>query len=127
MASRLDERRVLRCRPRRGTVLRQPTRRGTSYDVAFSYRGEQVYVHLGGESEGWDDERAAQEQQFLMEKVNRGEWSPPRPGPDAAVLTATPTFQGEASQWLYPAESSGPETLTAGQRPFAISSRVCRS
>lgn len=70
--------------------------------MAFSRRGQQVYVHLGGEWEGWDEERAAEEQRFLMEKVNRGEWSPPPtdsvPGAAGGPL---PTFQVEASEWLY--------------------------
>ena len=93
---------ALMARPRRGTLRRQPTERGISYGVAFSYRGQQVYVHLGGEWEGWDDERAAEEQHFLMEKVNRGEWSPPPT--DSALGAANgppPTFQVEASEWLY--------------------------
>jgi hypothetical protein len=89
-------------RLRRGTLRRQPTARGISYGVAFSRRGQQVYVHLGGEWEGWDEERAAEEQRFLMEKVNRGEWSPPPtdsvPGAAGGPL---PTFQVEASEWLY--------------------------
>jgi integrase len=89
-------------RLRRGTLRRQPTARGISYGVAFSWRGQQVYVHLGGEWEGWDEERAAEEQRFLMEKVNRGEWSPPPtdsvPGAAGGPL---PTFQVEASEWLY--------------------------
>ena len=63
-------------RPRRGTLKRRSTKRGTSFGVSFSYRGEEFYVHFGGDWEGWDEERAAEEQRFLMEKVNRGEWKP---------------------------------------------------
>ena len=89
-------------RPRSGTLRRQRTEQGISYGVAFSYRNQQLYVHLGGEWEGWDDERAAEEQRFLMEKVNRGEWTPPPARAGARVaIEPTPTFQVEASEWLH--------------------------
>jgi len=68
-------------RPRRGTLKRRPTKQGTSYGVSFTYRGEESYEHFGGEWEGWDEERAAEEQRFLMEKVNRGEWTPAKAAP----------------------------------------------
>ncbi|MDQ2895547.1 MAG: site-specific integrase, partial [Actinomycetota bacterium] len=72
------------------------------YGVAFSYRNQQVYVHLGGEWDGWDDERAAEEQRFLMEKVNRGEWTPPPTGSELDLaIEPSPTFQVEASEWLH--------------------------
>jgi integrase len=89
-------------RPRRGTLKRRPTKQGTSYGVSFTYRGEEFYVHFGGEWEGWDEERAAEEQRFLMEKVNRGEWTPTKA--ESAPMSAdvvVPTFQVEASQWLH--------------------------
>ena len=59
-------------------------------------------MHFGGEWEGWDEARAAEEQRFLMEKVNRGEWTPARA--ELARMSADvvmPTFQVEASQWLH--------------------------
>ena len=89
-------------RPRRGTLKRRSTKRGTSFGVSFSYRGEEFYVHFGGDWEGWDEERAAEEQRFLMEKVNRGEWKPTTAR--AASMSeppVMPTFQVEASQWLH--------------------------
>ena len=89
-------------RRRSGTLRRQRTEQGISYGVAFSYRNQQVYVHLGGEWDGWDDERAAEEQRFLMEKVNRGEWTPPPAESELDMaIEATPTFQVEASEWLH--------------------------
>jgi hypothetical protein len=89
-------------RPRRGSLKRRPTKQGTSYGVVFTYRGEEFYEHFGGEWEGWDEERAAEEQRFLMEKVNRGEWKPTRAGPTTRLAAAvSPTFQVEASQWLH--------------------------
>ena len=89
-------------RPRRGTLKRRPTKQGISYGVAFTYRGHEFYEHFGGEWEGWDEERAEEEQRFLMEKVNRGEWTSAKPDPASALATdATPSFQVEASQWLH--------------------------
>ena len=89
-------------RPRRGTLKRRPTKQGISYGVAFTYRGHEFYEHFGGEWEGWDEERAEEEQRFLMEKVNRGESTSAKPDPASALATdATPSFQVEASQWLH--------------------------
>ena len=49
-------------------------------------------MHFGGEWEGWDGERAAQEQRFLMETVNRGEWTAAaaRPAPTGDHRDADP-------------------------------------
>ncbi|HTP18774.1 MAG TPA: site-specific integrase [Solirubrobacteraceae bacterium] len=89
-------------RPRRGTLKRRPTKQGTSYGVSFTYRGEEFYVHFGGEWEGWDEERAEEEQRFLMEKVNRGEWTPaPAQSASTSAQAIVPSFQVEASQWLH--------------------------
>lgn len=89
-------------RPRRGSLKRRPTKQGISYGVALTYRGEEFYEHFGGEWEGWDEVRAAEEQRFLMEKVKRDEWTPAKAEPARGLATAaTPTFQVEASQWLH--------------------------
>lgn len=32
-------------RPQRGTLKRRPAKQGISYGVAFTYRGEEFYVH----------------------------------------------------------------------------------
>jgi hypothetical protein len=89
-------------RPRRGTLKGRPTKQGISYGVAFTYRGEEFYEHFGGEWEGWNQERAAEEQRFLMEKVNRGEWTSAKAESARGLATAAaPTFQVEASQWLH--------------------------
>jgi len=89
-------------RPRRGTLKRRKTKQGISYGVAFTYRGEEFYEHFGGEWEGWDEERAAEEQRFLMEKVNRDEWTPAKAEPARGLATAArPIFQVQASQWLH--------------------------
>jgi integrase len=87
-------------RPRRGTLKRRATRQGISYGVAFSLGGREYYEHFGGEWEGWDEQRSLEEQRFLMEKVNRGEWTPPQGAPTPRS-EPMPTFQIEASRWLH--------------------------
>ena len=71
-----DPRAAVMARPRRGTLRRRQTTQGVSYTVQFSYRGEEHYVYLGGSWEGWTEQRAVEEQGYLMAKVNRGEWTP---------------------------------------------------
>src|SRR5215213_9748142 len=88
--------------PRRGRLKRRRTSQGISYGVSFDLAGQEFYVHFGGDWEGWTEERAADEQRYLMGKVNRGEWTPPvhqKPAKPADV--ALPTFQVEASEWLH--------------------------
>jgi len=93
---------ALMARPRRGTLKRRPTKQGISYGVAFTHRGEEFYEHFGGEWEGWDEQRAAEEQRFLIEKVNRGEWTPAKAEPARGLAAAaSPSFQVGASQWLH--------------------------
>src|SRR3954469_25188879 len=80
-----DPRAAVMARPRRGTLRHRHTTQGVSYTVQFSYRGEEHYVHLGGSWEGWTEQRAVEEQGYLMAKVNRGEGTPaprePLPAP----------------------------------------------
>lgn len=88
-------------RPRRGSLKRRRTKQGVSYGVAFTYRGQEYYEHFGGDWEGWNEERATEEQRFFMEKVNRGEWTPARATPRLGCTGPPPTFQVEASEWLH--------------------------
>lgn len=88
-------------RPRSGSLRRRATERGTSWGVEFRLNGEDFYVHFGGAWEGWTEERARQEQQFLMAKVNRGEWQPSSPIAPSRPPLRLPTFQVESSEWLH--------------------------
>jgi len=85
-------------RPRTGTVRRQETRLGTSYGLRFTYRGQELYHHIGGAWEGWTEERVEQERGFIMRQVERGEYVPQRrqsaPLPSDVEM---PTFQRFAS------------------------------
>jgi integrase len=88
-------------RPRRGTLRRRQTTQGVSFTVQFSYRGEEHYVYLGGSWDGWTEQRAVEEQGYLMAKVNRGEWTPAPREPLPAPAGAAPSFQLLASEWLH--------------------------
>jgi hypothetical protein len=96
-----DARAPVMGRPRRGTLRRRQTAQGVSYTVQFSYRGEEHYVYLGGSWEGWTEQRAVEEQGYVMAKVNRGEWTPAPREPLPAPAGAVPSFQLVASEWLH--------------------------
>jgi integrase len=85
-------------RPRTGTVRAQQTKLGTSYGLRFTYRGQEIYHHIGGSWEGWTEERVEEERRFVMRQVERGEYVPQRR--QSAPLPAEldmPTFQVFAS------------------------------
>ncbi len=71
-------------RPAVGSVLRRATRRGTSFYLRVTWRdaatGEatRLLVPLGGEWEGWDEERVRQERELIATLIARGEWVPPQ-------------------------------------------------
>jgi integrase len=96
-----DPRAAVMARPRRGTLRRRQTTQGVSFTVQFSYRGEEHYVYLGGSWDGWTEQRAVEEQGYLMAKVNRGEWTPAPREPLPAPAGAAPSFQLLASEWLH--------------------------
>jgi hypothetical protein len=85
-------------RPGTGTIMRYPTKLGTSYGLRFSYRGEKVYHHIGGSWEGWTEERVENERVYVMGQVARGEYVPPQPAAaPMPVGNELPTFQVFAS------------------------------
>lgn len=52
-------------------------------------------------SDKWDDERLAREREYLMEKVNRGEWSPPAEDPaPSPPPSGTPLYRDFAAECL---------------------------
>jgi hypothetical protein len=85
-------------RPSTGTIRRKPTALGMSYGLQFMFRGERLYHHIGGEWEGWTEERVEAERKFIMQLVARGEYVPQRKEPaPRAQETKVPTFQVFAS------------------------------
>lgn len=88
-------------RPRTGSLVRTPSSQGVSYGIRWMQNGRRAYHHLGGNWEGWDDDRAESERAFIMAKVKRGEYEAPRPQPVEAAPGVAPSFQVTASNWLH--------------------------
>ena len=96
-------------RPAVGQVVRRATKRGISYGLRVSWRdpatgaAERVPVHLGGEWEGWDEDRVEEERVHLARMIARGEWIPPErttpsvPRPTEAT-SSSESFQIAASR-----------------------------
>jgi integrase len=85
-------------RPRTGNIRRKQTNLGISYGLRFAYKGKPIYHHLGGEWEGWTEDRVEAELKFLMQLVARGEYVPQRREPTPpAQEKHVPTFQVFAS------------------------------
>src|SRR3954452_15305336 len=120
-----DPRAAVMARTRRGTLRRRQTTQGVSYTVQFSYRGEEHYVYLGGSWEGWTEQRAVEEQGYLMAKINRGEWRPAPPEPLPAPAGAAPASSLSPPSGCT-ATSSGPATRTGGPRRAAICAGASR-
>ena len=97
-----DRRAAVMARPRRGTLRRRPTTQGVSYTVQFSYRGEEHYVHLGGDWEGWTEQRAVEEQRLPdgQGQPRRVDARDPRRAP-APADRGRRRFQLDASEWLH--------------------------
>jgi integrase len=96
-------------RPAVRTVVRRKTKRGTTYGLRVTWRDpatgidERVPVHLGGEWEGWTEERVQEERELIARLIARGEWLPPdRKAPTRApAVTQAPRaemFQVAASR-----------------------------
>ncbi len=63
-------------RAAKGSIV-EPKKPGESWALRIPYKGERPYVTLGPKEDGWDREKVEQERDYIMEKVRRGEWSPP--------------------------------------------------
>jgi hypothetical protein len=88
-------------RPAVGSVLRRATRRGTSFYLRVTWRdaatGEvtRLLVPLGGEWEGWDEERVRQERELIATLIGRGEWVPPHQRASAVPPARTASSEAE--------------------------------
>jgi ribosomal protein L20A (L18A) len=84
--------------PRRGSIRRKQTQLGTTYALRIRWQGKQHYHYLGGDWEGWTEERAQSELRYVTAQVDPGEYMPPKPSaapPEEAG--ALPTFHVFAS------------------------------
>lgn len=97
-------------RSRTGTIRRKTTSQGISYSLRWREGGRNCFHHIGGSWEGWTEQRVEQEREYVMGKVNRGEYTTAAPAPAPSVPTDVPTFQVAASNWLHRHKlSSDPE------------------
>src|SRR3954471_21820886 len=85
-------------RHRRGN-LKAPRRPGDRWGVEFSLHGERHYVSFPGSADG-ARERAEREREFVMEKVNRGEWAPAADPAPALAAAAVPRYADVAAEAL---------------------------
>src|SRR4051794_4621575 len=90
--------RVAPVRRRRGN-LKAPRRPGDRWGVEFSLHGERHYVSFLGSAD-WDRERAERERDFVMEKVNRGEWPPAAAPAPPLAAAAVPRYADVAAEAL---------------------------
>lgn len=65
-------------RPASGTIDKRETSLGTSYRAKVRYQGQRYTLTFGGEWEGWTEERATEELDYVMRQIARGEWIPPQ-------------------------------------------------
>lgn len=70
-------------RPARGTVVRKQTALGTTYALRLTVGDRRIYHRLGGSWEGWTEERAEAERDYVAAQIARGEYV----APDAARQT----------------------------------------
>jgi hypothetical protein len=77
-----EPRPTLMARPAAGTVVRRPTKRGTSYLLKVTWTDpatgvtDRYHEKLGGEWEGWTEERVQEERELIAKLIARGEWMP---------------------------------------------------
>src|SRR3954468_24795099 len=87
-------------RPRTGQLDVRDTARGKVFAARVRVNGERIRVRFGGEGEGWADQRALHELDYVVKQIERGEWIPPvdeQPAPSQRKDVTT--FQVFASMY----------------------------
>lgn len=88
-------------RPASGTIDKRETAQGTSYRAKVRYQGERYTLTFGGSWEGWTEDRAADELDYVMRQMARGEWIPPqRDAPDSVSDRQTYRYRDVAALLL---------------------------
>src|SRR3954467_8314006 len=95
-------------KPRTGQLEVRDTARGKVYAARVRFNGERIRVRFGGEWEGRSEARAANELDYIVEQIERGEWIPPVDDqPAAPARRDVTTFQVFASMYLAKQEARG--------------------
>src|SRR3954453_23974510 len=93
--------------------------------VRFPWDGNPGYVHrFGPDSKDWDLERLERERDYVMERVRRGEYTPPVCAPKlqraAPRASAAPTFAVVAANYMQRYELRHPNAKTVDSERRAL-------
>jgi integrase len=82
-------------------VVERQRKTGTFYGLRVHAGGARHYIGLAAEADGRTRERAELELAYVLEQIERGEWTPPKRDLAPALTTsADPTFHTFASEWF---------------------------
>ncbi len=84
-----------------GTVIRTKTSQGITYGLRVSWRGKKHRVRLGGDWEGWTEERVQAEREHIARLIERGEWIPPSAPTAAPATEGDISFADLAATWMH--------------------------
>src|SRR3954451_21729964 len=88
-------------RTRGGQLVVRQAKRGRVFSARVRFNGERIRVKFGAEWEGWTEERAQRELDYIVQQIQRGEWLPPTDEPTpASSRREVTTFQVFASIFL---------------------------
>src|SRR3954468_13283034 len=111
-------------RPRTGQGDIRETDRGKVFAARIRFNGERIRVRFGGDWEGWTETRAADELDYIVKQIERGEWIPPvDEQPPVSQLRDLTTFQVFASMFLAKQEArieGGRESSTFRQLKYRL-------
>src|SRR3954451_2692892 len=111
-------------RPRTGQLDIRETDRGKGFAARIRFNGERIRVRFGGDWEGWTETRAADELDYIVKQIERGEWIPPvDEQPTVSQLRDLTTFQVFASMFLAKQEArieGGRESSTFRQLNYRL-------
>src|SRR4051794_24293934 len=88
-------------RPRNGQLVIREAKRGRIFSGRVRFNGERIRVKFGAEWEGWTEERALRELDYIVQQIERREWFPPhQQAPTPSSSREITTFQVYASIFL---------------------------
>ena len=79
------QRSTLTSRRAPGQVVERQRKTGIFYGLRVRPGGVRHYVGLGAEADGWTRDRAEHELAYVLEQIERGEWTPPHRTPAPAA------------------------------------------
>lgn len=95
------------------------TEQGKSYAIRFRAYGKRRQYTLGTDAEGWTQDKAKAELDYVLAAVQRGDWVPP----EMVAETAAPivsTFREFAAEWLAGVKADNKAEKTVENYAWAI-------